>query len=122
VDVTTKLRKKGTATMRLVVLESPLKGDVVRNERYARDCVLDCLIRGESPIASHLLFPQVLDDATPAERALGMKAGHVWIRACDAVVVYTDLGVSSGMLEGIEYAKVNGKPVEYRYLEKWKQR
>lgn len=120
-EVSVKLRKAGTATMRLVVLESPYAGDHVRNVKYARDCIRDCLYKGESPIASHLLFPQLLKDDDAEERLLGMKAGHVWIRVCDAVVVYTDLGVSGGMNHGIEYAKVNGKPIEYRYLEAWKK-
>ncbi len=87
--------------MRLVVLESPysLEGKIERNVHYAKLCVLDCLKRGEAPIASHLLYahPEVLDDTKPLERALGMIAGRAWYRVCDAVVLYTDLGTSNGM-------------------------
>lgn len=106
--------------MRLVVVESPYAGDVQANERYAKVCVLDCLGRGESPIASHLLFtmPGVLDDIDPHERRLGIRAGHAWMRAADAVVVYVDRGITNGMLDGIAVAKELGVPVEYRKMGK----
>jgi hypothetical protein len=108
--------------MRLVVIESPFRTDsdegFHRNGVYARMCVRDCLLRGESPMLSHLLFtqPGVLDDSKPEERALGIKAGHAWLRGADAVVVYEDLGISAGMLQGIEAAKKLGKPIKRRAL------
>ena len=51
--------------MKLVILESPFAGDVKRNTAYARAALRDSLLRGEAPIASHLLYTQdgVLDDA-----------------------------------------------------------
>lgn len=104
--------------MRLVVVESPYAGDVERNVRYARLCLRDCLIKGEAPFASHLLYAQegVLKDEIPAERKLGMEAGFAWGFVADAVVVYTDLGVSEGMREGIVRAEFEGCPVERRTL------
>jgi hypothetical protein len=57
--------------MKLVILESPFAGDVERNTLYARHALKDSLMRGEAPIASHLLYPQVLDDLIPSERQLG---------------------------------------------------
>lgn len=44
--------------MRLVIIESPFAGDVVRNLRYLRACMRDCLRRGEAPYASHALYTQ----------------------------------------------------------------
>lgn len=104
--------------MRKVVLESPFAGDIVSNIAYAKAAIRDCLIRGEAPIASHLLFTQqgILDDDKPEERKLGMAAGHEWITAADAVVVYTDRGISSGMQLGISTAIANRIPIEYRSL------
>jgi hypothetical protein len=66
--------------MRRVVLESPFAGDVEANLKYARECMADCLRRGEAPIASHLLYtqPGILDDTKPEERKLGMEAGFTW--------------------------------------------
>ena len=53
--------------MRLVIVESPYAGDIETNVKYARRCVKDSLMRGEAPIASHLLYTQegILDDTTP---------------------------------------------------------
>lgn len=105
--------------MRRVILESPYAGNVDANVAYARACVRDCLQRGESPIASHLLFtqPGVLRDDVPEERALGIAAGLAWRHVAEATVVYADHGVSPGMQHGIKIAKDAGLPVEIRYLK-----
>lgn len=104
--------------MRLVILESPYSGDVAANLTYARACLRDCLMRGEAPLASHatLTQPGVLDDDDPFERKLGMAAGHAWLPFADAVVVYTDRGISPGMHAGISLAWAAGIAVEYRRL------
>jgi len=108
-----------TAPLRRVVVESPYAGDVAANVAYARRAVRDCLARGEAPIASHLLLtqPGILDDNAPLHRRQGIAAGHAWIRVADAVVVYMDRGLSSGMTQGIEGARAAGVPVEYRLLD-----
>lgn len=104
--------------MRLVVLESPYRGDVEKNLEYARKCLRDSLDRNESPIASHMLHTQVLDDRLHEDRQLGIMAGHSWIRRADAVVVYCDLGISYGMQSGIDHARLHQVLVEYRHIEK----
>ena len=76
----------------------------------------DCLLRGEAPLVSHLLYTQVLDDMVLEERILGIAAGHAWIEKAEATVVYTDLGITPGMKEGIDKAEANNVPVEYRKL------
>jgi hypothetical protein len=103
--------------MRCVIIESPYSGNVKANTAFARACVYDALMRGESPIASHLLYTQMLDDTLPAERELGIRAGLAWLDAADATVVYTNLGVTEGMKYGIHAAKTRGVPVEYRVLK-----
>jgi hypothetical protein len=109
--------------MRRVILESPYAGDIERNVAYARRCLRDCLRRGEAPIASHLLFtqPSALDDGKPEERKLGIAAGLAWLAAADAVVVYTDLGVSPGVRGAIEAAERAGLVIERRNLKAWSQ-
>ena len=104
--------------MRRVILESPYAGDVEKNLAYARECLHDCLLRGEAPIASHLLYTQlgVLDDNKPEERKLGIEAGLAWGSLAEATVVYTDRGISGGMKFGIERAEKEGRPVEFRKL------
>ena len=105
--------------MRRVVVESPFSGDVDANLSYVRACMRDCLLRGEAPFASHALYtqPGILDDEVEVERIHGINAGHAWMHGAQAVVVYIDRGVSRGMEQGINSAKINGVPVEYRTLE-----
>lgn len=107
-------------TMRLVILESPYRGrtpeETEANIQYAKACMLDALHRNESPLASHLLWPGILDDADAAERATGIVAGLAWGRVADATVVYQDRGISPGMRQGIYRATLEGRPIEYRSL------
>ena len=107
--------------MRRVIIESPYAGDVETNVRYARACVRDSLLRGEAPIASHLLYTQdgVLRDDVPEERRWGMAAGMAWVEVAEATVVYTDLGISPGMKAGTKRAYNAGVEVEYRSIEGW---
>ena len=104
--------------MRRVIIESPYAGDTERNTAYARAAMFDCLRRGESPFASHLLYtqPGVLDDTVAADRKRGIDAGLAWGDVADAVVVYTDHGISRGMAYGIDRHKHAGRTIEYRTI------
>jgi hypothetical protein len=110
--------------MRLVIIESPFAADELlthqQNIIYARACVRDSLLRGEAPIASHLLYtqPGILDDQIEIERQHGIDAGLAWRAVAEASVVYTDRGISRGMEYGIAKARESGVPVEFRSLEK----
>ncbi len=104
--------------MKLVIIESPYAGDIERNVAYARAAVRDSLGRGEAPIASHLLYtqPGILRDEHPGERLQGIAAGHAWISKADLMAVYGDLGISSGMEQGVALATAAGFSISYRYL------
>lgn len=104
--------------IRRVILESPYKGATRRNRIYGRVCVRDCLLKGEAPIASHLLYtqPGVLRDHIDHERQRGIDAGLAWRHVADATVVYCDLGITAGMQYGIQAATAAGVPIEYRTL------
>lgn len=119
--------------MRLVIIESPYAGKTVeetqRNLRYLRACMHDCFLRGEAPFASHALYtqPGVLDDHDAAQRELGIQGGFSWRERADATVVYTDLGLSSGMRYGLIAAEKvrnarggtqQSHPIEERFLGK----
>jgi hypothetical protein len=106
---------------RLVILESPFKGNELHNEaaniHYAKRCLLHSIRRGEAPIASHLLHPQILRDADAEERKLGIEAGIAWYRVCDLVVFYIDHGWSGGMLEARKIVEGFEIPSEERSIE-----
>jgi hypothetical protein len=104
--------------MRRVIIESPYGGDVESNVTYARACLRDSLLRGEAPIASHLLYtqPGVLRDEIAIERALGIKAGLSWGAVAHATVVYVDRGISPGMQLGIADADQARRLIEQRSL------
>ena len=113
----------GDSVIRRVILESPFAGDVVQNIAYARAAMRDCLERGEAPFASHLIYTLagVLCDGLNDERRKGIDAGLLWGAVAHATVVYTDLGVSPGMREGIAAAERCRRPIEYRSLPNWGQ-
>ena len=104
----------------IVIIESPFKGrtpeEEIKNIEYARKAMRDSLYRGEAPFASHLLYPQMLDDTNERERRMGIEAGLKIGQLADRTVVYTDRGISPGMKQGIKRAEDEGRPVEYRSL------
>jgi hypothetical protein len=106
------------ARPKLVVLESPYAGAVEQNIQYARRCVRDSVLHNEAPLASHLLYTQtgILDDNDKEQRALGIAAGHAWIKRADYMVVYTDYGISAGMKDGIEEAERWATTIYYRKI------
>lgn len=106
--------------MRLVAIESSFAGDALRNLAYLRACMKDCLMRGESPYASHGLLTQVLDDSVPSERELGIVAGFHWADKADLRAIYVDCGLSAGVRRGILRAIDIGQPIEFRSLPEWK--
>ena len=106
-----------------VIVESPFAPrdgrSVDDHIDYARRCVRDCVLRGEAPIASHLLFtqPGILKDEIPDERALGIEAGLAWAPVADCSVFYTDCGWSSGMLSALHRTLHGGRPFRLRALD-----
>lgn len=105
-----------------VVLESPFAGNIALHLRYLRAALRDCLLRGESPYASHGLLTQegVLDDGDPDERALGIAAGFAWRSLAVLTVFYVDLGWSMGMRQGLEHVKATGGAWEERRIAGWR--
>jgi hypothetical protein len=104
--------------MKRVILESPYAGDTERNIKYARLAVRDSLLRGEAPIASHLLYTQdgILKDEIPEERQHGINAGLAWKEVADLQVFYIDYGYSMGMEYAKEFATKNNIPIEERKI------
>lgn len=104
--------------MKLVVIEAPYWAAPDKLGKYLAECIRDSLKRGESPIASVATFAlsNALNESTPAERELGMRAGWAWYRKADLCAAYIDHGTSSGVMRGIEQARLHDVPIELRFL------
>jgi hypothetical protein len=111
---------------KFVLMESPFRGNnyssVELNVDYGRLCLHDCLIKGEAPFASHLLYtlPKVLNDKIPQERKMGMEAGWEIGKRADLSAVYVDLigdwSHFEGIAKGVVRAIQERRPVEFRNL------
>jgi hypothetical protein len=106
-----------------VIVESPFAAatpeGIEANKAYARECMRDSLLRGESPLLSHLLYTQVIDDSVLSERELGIEAGFTWIKHAQKMALYIDKGISKGMLAAREVAKRAGIKVVERSIKSW---
>ena len=90
---------------------SPYQGNVEANLAIAQALGRWVFLEHKAiPIIPHLLFPGMLDDKDPAERALGIDAGHELMRVCSRILIYTQKGKSEGMLQDIEAAIRMGLP------------
>jgi hypothetical protein len=107
--------------MRRVIVESPYRATehrtLAQHREYLRLAMADCIRRGEAPMASHHLLPEVLMDDSPYERQLGIRAGLAWGILADVVAVYSQLGVSPGMAQAIGFYKDAGKVIEWRGID-----
>lgn len=117
--------------MKIVCLESPFKpsaadiatyvgrysaADLLRqNLIYARMLLLNSLLQGETPVASHLLYTQVWSEK-PELRDAGIKAGIEMHKRSDLVALGVDLGVSSGMKLASDHATLIGVAQTRRVL------
>lgn len=96
---------------RKVYVASRYAGDVVANTTAAIGCCRRVIQDGYMPIASRLLYPQILDDKNPAERELGLSFGLALLQMCDEVWVFGK--VTKGMAGEIEEAKKLKKQIRY---------
>lgn len=91
---------------------SPYARDIRKNTAAAiRFCryVIDF---GAMPVASHLLYPQILDDRSNDEREMRLMFGMALLALCDEAWVFGST-VSSGMEAEIAEAKRLNIPVRY---------
>lgn len=96
----------------LLYIISPYAGDVEKNKAYAVNCCRYAIQQGYTPIAVHLLYPQILDDQDPAERAAGLRLGLNILEHC-ALAWVCGSTISSGMTGEIQRAEQLGIPVQY---------
>ena len=67
---------------------SPYAGDIEANVAFAIRCCRMAIQQGHTPIAVHLLYPQILDDQNPAEREKGLELGLNILRHCAAALYF----------------------------------
>lgn len=82
--------------MKLVYICSPFAGDIENNQQYAKAACRYAVNQVCAPIAVHLLYPQILNDAIPAERESGIQMGLRVLASCDEVWVCGER-ISHGM-------------------------
>lgn len=102
--------------MRLVYICSPYAGDVESNVRFARAACRYAMKQGCAPIAVHLLYPQILNDADPAERKAGIRMGLRVLSSCEELWCCGDT-ISHGMSCEIAKARRLGIPIRYLSAE-----
>ena len=67
---------------RMIYVISPYAGDVKANVAAAINYCKYVIAEGYMPVASHLLYPQMLNDNNPEERALGTSFGMALLSGC----------------------------------------
>ncbi len=97
--------------MKKVYVVSRYAGDVQANTKAAVTYCRRVIDEGYMPIASHLLYPQILDDNDLVQRGLGLTFGLELLKLCDEVWVFGS--VSLGMAMEIEEAKRLNKKIVY---------
>ena len=103
-----------------VFICSPLRGvgdtpaarveDNERNLLLARQACRFAVFEGYTPKASHLYYPQFLNDDSAVEREIGCLLGLLDLAECDELWVFGNR-VSAGMEREIQYAEKNGIPI-----------
>jgi hypothetical protein len=91
----------------LVYICSRYAGDIEDNVRAARKYCRFAVDNGYIPVASHLLYPQFLNDDDSAERDLGLFFGKILMDRCEEVWIFGS-ELSAGMKAEYERAKCRG--------------
>lgn len=111
-------RQRGIRRRLKIYVVSRYAGDIEANIAAAIRCCQYVIKNGGMPIASHLLYPQMLNDNDPRQREMGLAFGLELLVLCDEVWVFSDeTGLSTGMRAEEAEAKRRGKPIRYYRLE-----
>lgn len=106
----------------MIYLASPYRAthevDTSTHIEYARRALHHSLKLGESPVAPHLLYPQVLDDDIPDQRLIGIRANADLIESSGRVAFYVDYGMSPGMVEELRLANEYKVPIDIRSISR----
>ena len=95
---------------------SKYAGDTEENIKKARSFCRFAVKQGYMPVASHLIYPQFLDDNDPIERELGTTFGLMLLGSCKETWVF-GTEHSPGMAAEIAEAKRLEKTIRYFDLD-----
>ena len=95
-----------------VYIVSRYAGDVKTNIRNARKYCRFAVGKKKNPLASHLLYPQFLDDNKAQEREIGLQYGLALLKICDEVWCF-GADMSEGMEKEIAAARRKNKRIRY---------
>lgn len=95
-----------------VYIVSPYAGDVKSNVNNAIRYCRYAINRKKIPVASHLLYPQMLNDNIPEEREIGTLYGLSLLAICDEIWCFGD-ELSPGMEKELKEAKRLKKRIKY---------
>jgi len=104
-----------------VYIVSKYAGDTEANTAAAIQYCRFAIEQGYMPIASHLLYPQILNDNDPAERELGLMFGIALLAKCNEVWCFGD-EKSAGMLQEIKMALKMKKQIRFFSVEQEEQK
>ena len=109
---TEKQRLFAAKNRKKIYVVSKYAGNISANTKNAAKYCRYIIDQGFMPIASHLLYPQFLNDSPQTERELGTAFGLSLLAICDEVWVFIDGQISSGMKREIEEATKLKIPVK----------
>ena len=107
----TSKREKIKALPKVYVV-SRYAGNVIVNTAEAIRYCRYVIGQQRIPIASHLMYPQILDDNSTNEREIGLLFGQTLLALCDEVWVF-GTEYSTGMEAEIEEAHRLNKPLRF---------
>ena len=111
-------KRPASRSVKKIYVASKYAGNVAENVETAIWCCRYVIDKGFMPIASHLLYPQILNDEIPREREMGIKFGLALLAICSEIWVFIDRGeISSGMEREIAEAVRLNIPVRRIEME-----
>lgn len=97
---------------KLIYVCSPFRGETEINTKKAQRYCTFVVSKGFIPIATHLLFPQFMNDDNYHERQIAINMGFEILSRCDELWSFGKR-LSDGMVAEIEKAKKLGKHIRH---------
>ncbi len=105
-------RRYQLKTRKKIYVVSPFAGDIDKNKEAAVRYCRYVIKKGAQPVASHLLYPQMLDDRNPNSREMGLMFGLSLLALCQEVWVFGEQE-TEGMRAELAEATRLGKKIRY---------